>query len=703
MDDHIHARTSDAAGPVGRSWAGTIRPNLTSPPGTAARPDREAPPPGAGSVAAEPIVREPAHPEAYVPGERLSGLLFWVYRRPQVFPLATDLAAWPVGLLAGAVLDLTVRTATATVPLVLTTTLAVAVHAGAGHGVGLYRRRWRIASFPEMSTLGLVWGAASLVVVATTLLARAMGSRLTLVAAVGGCLLTLLALTAQRVLWRRFWEAHRRPDPRYCRPTIVVGAGESGSQIIRIMVADPDSEYFPVALVDDDPAKRHREVQGVRVWGTRADLERVAVATRAEVLLVAVSEADSALVADLSRRAMALGLQLRVLPPASELVTKLTVADVRPPTVDDLLGRGPVEIDHRAIASMLEGRRVLVTGAGGSIGAELAELIAGFGPASLQLLDHDEHALQDTAARLTSRPTAAPTSASAPALGSTPASSPAPTPTPVVDRLIVADIRDRDRVFDVIAQSRPEVVFHAAGLDNQALLEANPTEAIKTNAVGTKNLLDAAASVGTERFVNLSTDAVSDESSALGASKLAAEKLTALVAFQTGSPYVSVRFGTVLGSRSSLLPALLRQIELGQPITLSHPDTTRYVLTLAEAVRLIVQAGAVGEPGEVLVLDMGHRVRIADLAERLVTTLRPGTPIEFAGLAPGETLHGARPGPDQIGVARHHPRILHTTADLVDPSGLLAQKTGIDERDVRRMLGIRRRSPAPRLQEVAAR
>ena len=202
-----------------------------------------------------------------------------------------------------------------------------------------------------------------------------------------------------RIVWRRYWEANRRPDPQDCRPTIVFGAGEGGSQIVRAMLIDPQSEYYPVALLDDDPKKSNRELDGVRVQGTRYEIEEIAEETGAEVLLLAVTNANSELITDLSETAADLGLELRVLPAASELVGKMTLADVRPPTVDDLLGRDPVEIDLDAVSDYIRGRRVLVTGAGGSIGSELSKQIQGFDPSHLYLLDRDENALHRRPAR----------------------------------------------------------------------------------------------------------------------------------------------------------------------------------------------------------------------------------------------------------------------------------------------------------------
>jgi dTDP-glucose 4,6-dehydratase len=260
--------------------------------------------------------------------------------------------------------------------------------------------------------------------------------------------------------------------------------------------------------------------------------------------------------------------------------------------------------------------------------------------------------------------------------------------------LVVANIRDRERMFELFEKYQPQVVFHTAALKHLTLLENHPGEGMKTNTVGTKNLLDAAQHIGVERFVNISTDKAADPTSVLGATKLAAERLTAEMAQTTGLPYVSVRFGNVLGSRGSVLPTFMGQLEQGQPITVTHPDVTRYFMTIPEAVRLVVQAGAIGEPGEVMILDMGEPVKIVDLAEQLINTLRPGTKIEFTGLRPGEKLHEILIGAEEVGEVKAHPRITHTAGELADASDALEAVGESAVLEVRMMLsGLESASP----------
>ena len=589
--------------------------------------------------------------------------LQWAYVRPNLFPKLVDIAIWPVALVIGAVLKLVFGVASTGVELIGVCIAAMLLQAGFGWAVGLYKHRWRVSSFDEVMALSTVWAITTIVLVLANYAARLAGiTDLPTTAVSIGALTALVLLGTSRALWRRYWEQNRRPVPEGCQRTIVFGAGEGGAQIIKAMLLDPDSEFYPVAILDDDPLKANRELDGVKVWGTKDDLAKVATSREAEVLLIAVPTAKAALIKELTASARAAGLDVRVLPSAADLVGRMTLADVRPPTVDDLLGRDPVEIDLESVVDYIRGKRVLITGAGGSIGSELSRQVRGFGPSELYLLDRDESALHGVQLSMEGR-----------ALLDT-------------DMLVVANIRDRERMFELFERYKPQVVFHTAALKHLTLLENHPEEGMKTNTVGTKNLLDAAKHVGVERFVNISTDKAADPTSVLGATKLAAERLTAQMAEETGIPFVSVRFGNVLGSRGSVLPTFMGQIEQGKPITVTDPDVTRYFMTIPEAVRLVVQAGAIGGPGEVLILDMGEPVKIVDLAQQLIDTLSPNTKIEFTGLRPGEKMHEVLISTTESGDAKIHPRISHTMGDASSPSAAMEACGPAAEAKVAQML-----------------
>jgi FlaA1/EpsC-like NDP-sugar epimerase len=411
---------------------------------------------------------------------------------------------------------------------------------------------------------------------------------------------------------------------------LVAGAGEGAEQVITAMLRDPQSPYLPVAIVDDDRRKAHLRVRNVRVQGTLEDIPAVAEANDAEVLLVAIPSADGALVRHLADLGEAAGLRVLAVPPVRDLFDdQIGIEDIRPLTTADLLGRREIDTDVAAIAGYLAGRRVMITGAGGSIGSELCRQVHTFSPSALVMLDRDESALHAVQLSIEGR-----------AMLDTP-------------NLVVADIRDRDRLAEVFEQHRPEVVFHAAALKHLPLCELHPSEAVKTNVWGTQHLLQLAQHFEVDTFVNVSTDKAADPTSVLGATKRIAERLTAAAAEAGLGTYISVRFGNVLGSRGSVLGSFRAQIEMGGPITVTHPDVTRYFMTVEEAVQLVIQAGAIGENGEAMVLDMGEPVRIADVARRLADEGDRKIEIVYTGLRPGEKLH----------------EVLQSRAEVPRPSG----------------------------------
>lgn len=467
-----------------------------------------------------------------------------------------------------------------------------------------------------------------------------LGRPVPTLAAVLGLPIALLIMLGARIVWRLAYRALIQRDCRgdHLHRVIVFGAGDGGEQIIRAMKEDPHSIYEPVAVLDD--RKTRRTLHGVPTLGTRQDIARVAAEQAADILLVAIPSAGSDLVAELDELGRQAGLEVRVLPKTSELLGLPRVGDIRELTEADLLGRTEVHVDLEGIADMIAGRRILVTGAGGSIGSELSRQIHQLSPAKLYMLDRDESALHALQLSIEGR-----------ALLDTP-------------QLIVADIRDRERIDELFGTLAFDVVFHAAALKHLTLLEGHPAEGVKTNVVGTANVLAAAHRNDVELFVNVSTDKAANPTSVLGATKLLAERLTARTAELTGRRYVSVRFGNVLGSRGSVLPTFKAQIELGGPVTVTHRDVTRFFMTIPEAVRLVLQAGAIGRPGEIMVLDMGTAVKILDVAERLIRQSGKRIEIQYTGLRQGEKLHEDLIAEREIGVTREHERITHTAGSV---------------------------------------
>jgi FlaA1/EpsC-like NDP-sugar epimerase len=574
-----------------------------------------------------------AHDASTVLDGRMARFHALVRRRLPIVQFLLDAAAWfvaiPLATYARYDFDLSPVNARGVAWIAL---VAIVLQGAVGWLLGLYRRQYHYGSLEEVRTLGLSMAAVALLSLAVV---RAFpGTVPRSVPILGGCLAVVIGCVVRYVA-RLFEEHSLRPPPERSVPIVVLGAGNAGSQIVRTMRRAPDSPYRPVALLDDDRHKARLHVEGLRVVGTRADVARVASEHGASHVLIAIPSASGAMLREISTPLLEGGLQVLVLPPVAELLGSVHLSDIRPITIADLLGRHPAEIDNASIAGYVRGRRVLVTGAGGSIGSELCRQLHAYSPAVVVMLDRDESGLHATQLSIEGR-----------------AMLDSPT-------LALADIRDRDRIFQVFQQHQPEVVFHAAALKHQPLLELHPTEAWKTNVVGTHHVLEAARAVAVGRFVNISTDKAADPGGVLGYTKRLCERLTADAAVATGRPFVSVRFGNVLGSKGSMLGTFERQVASGGPITVTDPEVSRYFMTVEEAIALTIQAGALGEPGEVLVLDMGRPVRILDVARRLAEQAHPNVDIVFTGLRPGEKLHEVLLGTGEDDVRPKHPLISH--------------------------------------------
>lgn len=567
-------------------------------------------------------------------------------RSTPVFQLLLDAGAWAVAvpIAVWTRLDFVVP-AVPTVRWLRFSAIAVLTQAVVGLVLGLYRRRMRYATFEEAG------GAARSVVVTTALLygvnrwllvPRYVPSSVPILAGFG----VLVAIGSYRYVYRTLDGLRRRPGlgSEAVHRTLVFGAGEGCMQLLNTVLRDRRSPLVPVALLDDDPNKRRLAIRGVRVVGTRDDIDEAAQRFDADTLVIAIPGAGAELVSEITDRGRACGLAVKVMPSISEIVRGAGLGEIRDVTEQDLLGRRQVSIDVETAAAYLKGKRVLVTGAGGSIGSELCRQVHAYGPSSLIMLDRDESALHAVQLLLEGR-----------ALLDSP-------------DLVLADLRDEARIKAVFAEHRPDVVFHAAALKHLTLLERNPAEAVKSNVWGTLTVLEAAASVGVPLVVNISTDKAADPISVLGYSKRVAERLTAAFgALDRSGRYLSVRFGNVLGSRGSVLAAFHAQIESGGPVTVTDPDVTRYFMTVHEAVQLVVQAGAIGASGEVLVLDMGRPVRIADVARRLIAESGRSIEIVYTGLRPGEKLHEVLLAAGEPDYRPEHALISHAPVPPLDP------------------------------------
>jgi FlaA1/EpsC-like NDP-sugar epimerase len=403
------------------------------------------------------------------------------------------------------------------------------------------------------------------------------------------------------------------------RRLLVVGAGTAGRMAVREMLAAPAAGFLPVAFVDDDPEKQGTRIEGIPVLGGCSAIPDALRRVQADEILIALPSVHGAVIRAVIQTCRKERIRFRIVPGIWEIIRgDVHIEQIRPVEPEDLLGRETVEADLELLRGAYRGKRVLVTGAGGSIGRELARQVLELGPQHLLLLGRGENSLFETRLNLPRDPAA-----------------------PVEVALV--DLRRTDAVRKLLARVRPEVILHAAAHKHVSFMEQAPEEAILNNVVATRSLLDLGAESGVERFVMVSTDKAVNPKNVMGASKRVAEMLLAERAARGGGPRsIVVRFGNVLGSRGSVVQIFMHQIQSGGPVTVTHPEAARYFMTRKEAVLLVLEAGAMGEGGEIFILEMGEPIRIADLARDLITLsgLRPEADIkiEICGLGPGEKI-----------------------------------------------------------------
>jgi FlaA1/EpsC-like NDP-sugar epimerase len=428
--------------------------------------------------------------------------------------------------------------------------------------------------------------------------------------------LVVFLMASARVGWRLLRE--RRANTR-TRRVLIFGAGDAGARIVRELLKGGEHGYHPVGFVDDDPAKMGRRIHGVPVLGTRADLPRIIDKTKPTEVLVAIAHAAPATFRGVVKELESHKLSIRAMPHLREILDgRARLHDVRDLAVADLLGRVPVGLDMDTVRHLVEGKRVLVTGAGGTIGSELSRQIAELGPKSLVLFERYENALWEVERSVAG-----------------------------LNRggrvySVIADVTDAQRVDEVLADHRPELILHAAAHKHVPLMELNPCEAIKNNVRGTRIVGEAAVRHGVERFVLISSDKAVNPSSVMGATKRVAELLAMALSERGPTGFVVVRFGNVIGSNGSVIPLFLEQIKGGGPVTVTHPDMRRYFMLIPEAVQLVLQAATLGENGALYVLDMGDEIRVVDMARNLIRLAgfipEREIPIVYTGVRPGEKL-----------------------------------------------------------------
>jgi FlaA1/EpsC-like NDP-sugar epimerase len=529
--------------------------------------------------------------------------------------------------------------------------------------VGIYRRLWRYAGVVEVERLisasmasglvGLLLGAALLPGLGLT------DMRVPLSVLFMDGLLTAAFAAMPRFGVRAFGRRRQRNRLQDARRAVIVGAGAAGEMIVKELMGHPTLGLNPVGFVDDDRSKHGHRLCDLPVLGDLAAIPDLVLSHDIDEVVIAMPRASGAVVRQVVRAALEVGVKTRTVPAMFDIISgRVSVASLRQVEIQDLLRREPIQTDLEQVRTLATGETVLVTGAGGSIGSELCRQLARLEPAQIILLGHGENSIFDILAELTER---------------------FPTVTAVP---VIADVRDRDRLRRIFAEYRPYSVFHAAAHKHVPLMEANIAEAVTNNVLGTRNIAELSVEFMVEHLVLISTDKAVRPTNVMGATKRVAEQVVQEIAQAHGRKFVAVRFGNVLGSRGSVVPTFLRQIQSGGPVTVTHPDMRRYFMTIPEAVQLVLQAGAIGEGGEVFVLDMGEPIRVLDLATDLIrlSGLEIGTDIEihFTGIRPGEKLYEELLFDSESALPTDHPKVLRAKNGSL-PLGLSPVVDGLVE------------------------
>ena len=528
--------------------------------------------------------------------------------------------------------------------LTVTALLSLAAYYVFSYFLNLYWRDWEYASVYEVITVVKCVSAAVIVsTIAGIVWFKTLVTWqfvvvlwLLLVCAVGGVRLSM------RIFREYFVDSVVMEN---AKPTLIVGAGAAGTLLVRQMLMHPKMRMMPVAFVDDDPEKQRKDIYGVRILGTTKDIEKIVQHMGITKVVIAMPSLPNKKLNEVYDIARKTGAECVILPNIDEVMSgNLHVQQLRNVEIEDLLGRDPVELDQTLIEKQLRGKRILVTGAGGSIGSEICRQVSSFRPKELIILGHGENSIYQLNMELLGK--------YAEHFRITP---------------VIADVQDRKRIFEVMEKYRPDVVYHAAAHKHVPLMEINPREAVKNNILGTRNVGEAANHAKVKTFVMISTDKAVNPPNIMGATKRLCEMIVQDMATKSDSTkYVAVRFGNVLGSRGSVIPLFKKQIAKGGPITVTHPDIVRYFMTIPEAAQLVIQAGSLARGGEIFVLDMGKPVRIVDLAKNLIRLSgysEDDIEIKFTGLRPGEKMYEELLNEGEINPKQIFPKIHIGIAD----------------------------------------
>lgn len=527
-------------------------------------------------------------------------------------------------------------------------------------GFNLYKPMWRYAAVQEFRALAGAISIATALLIAFALLLKFAWMPFLIDGLYNFVLLGFAKFSFQivesgkpRDKGKPRKESGRKPQTK----VLIVGAGETGIGVLRALREHPEKGYLPVGFIDDDARKIGKTIAGLEVLGTTRDLTYIARKREIQEVVIAIPSAPGGKIRDIIRQCEYRGCQFRIVPNIHAILEgRASINHIREVRFEDLLNRSTSQMDIAEVSKYLSGKRVMVTGAGGSIGSELCRQVAKLEPELLMLFGRGENSLYHTDIELREYE-------------------------PELNRaVIIGDIRDNSKVAQIIQKYRPHIIFHAAAHKHVKFMENHPDEAVKNNILGTQNLIDAAIKHHVEAFILVSSDKAVNPTSVYGASKRVTEKLIQCKAKQNGTRFIAVRFGNVIGSRASVLPNFKRQIAKGGPVTVTHREATRYFMTIPEAVQLLIQAGAMGNGGEILMLDMGEPIKILDLAQDLIRLsgleVDRDIKIAFTGLEPGEKLYEELLTPQEGVTATKHQRIFVAQLEKIEERQLL---TGIDE------------------------
>jgi FlaA1/EpsC-like NDP-sugar epimerase len=531
-----------------------------------------------------------------------------------------------------------------TLPMVLSAIVILLSHHLFSIQLHLYKKAWEFASVGELvSILKVVTISVFFAAVIQLFVVREIPVRLLLVT----WFLNMSFIGGSRFLWRMYRDSYLNKVGNKKR-TLIIGAGSAGMMVARQLKKENENNLKPVAFIDDDSKKHQLEILGIPVVGGTQKIKATVNSMKIDHIVIAIPSLSKRELSNIYKRCAETSAKTQSLPMIEDLITgKVSVQQIRDVQVEDLLGREPVELDIDSITENITGKVVLVTGAGGSIGSEICRQISKFQPRQLVLLGHGENSIYLIEMELKEANKHA----------------------EIEFIPVIADIQDERRLMSVMSTYQPDIVYHAAAHKHVPLMEANPEEAIKNNIIGTMNVAKAASWNRVKTFVMISTDKAVNPTSVMGAAKKLAEMIIQYMDKQSATKFVAVRFGNVLGSRGSVIPLFKKQIENGGPVTVTHPDMVRYFMTIPEASRLVLQAGALASGGEIFVLDMGEPVKIVDLAKNLIKLSGNSIEeigIEFSGIRPGEKLFEELLKEDEVHEQQIYPKIyIGKTSDLL--------------------------------------